>query len=192
MFVTSCLIIGFSIVISEIEKRKDNLKVARYGMIVITCICFTFTLFTYNYFIKQPAFIREVGQKFSVGSGVDIPQEVDKKYLIERGEIITYNNKVDVNFVKNGSNIEINYKNNNYDNTYLDLPLVYYKGYIAKENGNKLDIEKSNEGIIRVHLDNTEGTINVKYSFTACRYIGLILSLLSSIFFVYTIKRYRK
>ena len=120
-----------------------------------------------------------------------VPVDVDYKEFSNRGEIITSNNDVSVNFKKKGTEIEIEYKDNTENDTYLELPLLYYKGYVAKEENKDLKIKKGNNGVVRVYLDSREGKIDVYYGITNIRKIGFICSIASLLVFVILCNRGR-
>lgn len=119
-----------------------------------------------------------------------LPIEVDRDYINKRGNIITTNNEVTHSFIKNGLNIKIDFSNNKYKNTYMELPLVYYKGYTAKNNKNNLELFKTENGLVGVKINDIEsGTIDVRYEGTKISKITKYISIISFIVFIIYMKR---
>ena len=87
--------------------------------------------------------------------------------------------------------LEIVYKDNTKNDTYLELPLLYYKGYVAKTENEDLKIKKGNNGVVRVYLNSSEGKIDVYYGITNIRKIGFICSIASLLVFVILCNRGR-
>ena len=114
-------------------------------------------------------------------AGEYIPVNIDTNEYYQRGEKITSNNNIEVEYTRKGTSFEINYKNNQNDNTYLELPLLYYKGYTANNN---LKVEKGSNGMVRVYINNEFGNIKVKYDLTTVRKISYIISSSTLILFV--------
>ena len=130
---------------------------------------------------------------FAIGGYEWLPLGTDVKKLTEPYNAITQTGeKLPVS--KSGTTVIINSNNNN---SFYDIPLLYYKGYTAKltdENGkiHKLTVEKSpNNNLVRVLNDNMlNGEITVSYSKTNIQIISVCISLLS--LFTYTFLRIRK
>ena len=128
-------------------------------------------------------------EPYKIGFGEYLPEDTDKEMLFERGDVITSNNNINYNFSREGTTLKIKFSNNNYNNTYLDLPLLYYKGYEAnyKNNVNNivLPIIKGDNNIIRVKLGKyRDGEITVRYNGTLIQRLSGIVSALSLIIFI--------
>lgn len=115
---------------------------------------------------------------YSVGLGEYLPADVDPDWIINRGEVISSNNdKVQVSFERHGLTLKVNYEQANSD-TYLDLPLIYYKGY--KTTDKSLTVMKSSEGLVRILLNGNEtGEFTISYEGTAIAKVTLIISLIT-------------
>lgn len=67
-------------------------------------------------------------------------------------------------FEKNGTAISFSYENPGDKDFYVELPLLYYPGYVVMVNGEKADMERGNQNVIRLWLKaGTEGRITVSY-----------------------------
>ena len=115
---------------------------------------------------------------YSVGLGEYLPADVDPDWIINRGEVITSNNdEVQVSFERHGLTLKVNYEQAN-NATYLDLPLIYYKGYETTDDS--LTVMKSNEGLVRILLNGNEiGEFTISYEGTIIAKVTLIISLIT-------------
>ena len=136
---------------------------------------------------------------YSVGNGEYLPEGIDTTTLESRGDVITSNNsEIKTSFTKDGTDIEIEFSNNNKSDSYLELPLIYYLGYKATLDVNgktvNLTVEKGTNDIVRVNLgDYTSGTIKVSYEGTTLEHISVILSIVTLILLIiYIIIRKKK
>ncbi len=188
IMVTLLLLFGFSILMtSSIKTKKDKIHLS---LILTIFICFTYSVS--SLYLVRFGLINKY-KSYVVISSEYVASDVDTKKYKERGEVITSNNEVMTSFDRNGTFIHINYENNNNTDSYLELPLMYYKGYVAKEDGKNLKVEKGNNGVVRVYLTQQEGSIDVYYGITQIRKVGIICSIVSfAIFTILCIKIKRK
>ena len=155
---------------------SENVKAEKIPVIILFTL-FTFSIGTY-YTYRYDTTTNEY--KYNIMAGEYIPKNVDINKYYERGEIITSNNNVESTFTRKGTILNINYKNSD-DNTYLELPLLYYKGYKASDNSK---IEKGSNGMVRVYINKGKNNIKIKYELTLIRKISYVLSILSTILFI--------
>ena len=165
--VTILFLFGFS----ENLEHSKNITIVFFAL-------FTFLIGTY-YTYRYDTTTKEY--KYNIMAGEYIPVNIDTNEYYQRGEKITSNNNIEVEYTRKGTSFEINYKNNQNDNTYLELPLLYYKGYTANNN---LKVEKGSNGMVRVYINNEFGNIKVKYDLTTVRKISYIISSSTLILFV--------
>ena len=90
---------------------------------------------------------------------------------------------------KNGSKMEIKYKNNN-EKSNIELPYLYYPGYEIKINGEKVSYYETENGFIGVEIkEKSSGDIIVKYTGTTLARVSFITSIISFlIFIIYNIR----
>lgn len=72
-----------------------------------------------------------------------------------------------VNYEKNGTKINFSYKTDGAEETYVDLPLLYYPGYYALDaDGTELTVERGEKNRVRVYLKEAakENMVSVRYS----------------------------
>lgn len=184
---TVLLTVGGGILISKIyTKNKDRIKqlMIVFSLSLISLISITVTtLLSGNTNLDN----------YYISMGEYLPSNVNLDYIKERGNVVTSNNQITFTHKKVDNKIIIDFVNN-YDNTILELPLLYYKGYGAKINDEYLDVFKTNNGLVGVKLNNIkEGTLEVSYIKTPTIYISRGISLLSvTIFGLYLYMKGRK
>ena len=124
--------------------------------------------------------------EYSAAFNEYLPAEVTKNYILNNPNRINSNNSVDTNIIDKGSYkiIEFNLKEENDNDTYLELPLVYYKGYMASCDGNDLKVYKSDKGLVTINIESRkEGSVKVRYSGTIVQIFTRFISLISAIIF---------
>lgn len=184
---TVLLTVGGGILISKIyTKNKDRIKqlIIVFSLSLISLISITVTtLLSGNTNLDN----------YYISMGEYLPSNVNLDYIKERGNVVTSNNQITFTHKKVDNKIIIDFVNN-YDNTILELPLLYYKGYGAKINNEYLDVFKTDNGLVGVKLNNIkEGTLEVSYIKTPTIYISRGISLLSvTIFGLYLYMKGRK
>ena len=78
----------------------------------------------------------------------------------------------------------IKFSNNDYENTYVEIPRYYYYGYTAESEDGKTQykIEKTEKGFIRIYLgDIKEGTVKLYYKKTIIQRISAFISIITII-----------
>lgn len=107
--------------------------------------------------------------------------------ILKREKIKSNNiEKSNINIKYSYDVLEINYQNNLYSNTYIDVPRIYYKGYEAYDNkNNKLIVVQGELGVVRVYINDKEGSFIVKYVKTPIQIVSSIVSSSTSIILVF-------
>lgn len=150
----------------------------KYVIVIAISLISIVNLMAYKkYYRIQNIDFNNFSAKYSgyIGAGKEyLPEGADVKKIKERGNIITSNDKgfKYSNYIKRGCYISLDYKVNK-DDAYIDLPLLYYKGYtfkiISSNNDEKEfgNVSHSNEMYIRVNVGNIkEGSLVVDYTGT--------------------------
>lgn len=137
----------------------------------------------------------------SIGAGEYMPEGASKNKLKKRGPIVTSNDKQFKydNYSKKGTLINLDYKVSK-DGSYIELPLLYYKGYtfkITSKDGSEIEKGQVTHGkdmVVRVNLGNIkEGHLKVDYTGTTLMKVGDIVTIITLIFMItYIIKRNRE
>ena len=168
-----CAMSLFSFFMASYSKYKENYNVALAG-------------FDYNYdYYNQigtgeylPAYVNKNGEYESYNN--------IKAYLEERGETVTSNNltSLQISFVRGYNVFDVEYTDNDKENSYIEVPLLMYKGYKAfdKENNKELRISYGDHNVIRIYIDGLSGGFIVKYCRTPIQISSLIMSIISIIF----------
>lgn len=69
--------------------------------------------------------------------------------------------------------------------TKIELPFIYYQGYTAKLNGEKLEISESDKGFIQITVkEGMTGKIETKYTGTTLYYVSLVISIIGTMCFI--------
>lgn len=77
---------------------------------------------------------------------------------------------------------------NTLEDSSIELPYIYYKGYTCKINDQKIDVIESENGMVSIEIPKgTEGSLSIKYTGTKCLYISLLISMLTFFTFVWCI-----
>lgn len=179
-------IAGYSIDKVFLEKRK-------YLIIIVISLISIMNLMTYKkYYRIENIDFNNFSTKYSnyIGAGKEyLPEGADVKKIKERGNVITSNDRgfSYSNYIKKGCYISVNYKVNKKD-AYVDLPLLYYKGYtfkIVSSDGNKKEkgnVSYSSDMYVRVNIGNIkEGNLVVDYTGTKLMKLGYLITIITII-----------
>lgn len=76
------------------------------------------------------------------------------------------------------------------ENTILELPITYYKGYKILLNEEEICYEKSNKGLIQINTKTqVRGDITVKYNYLLMQYLGLTISFINLLILIKSHKK---
>lgn len=122
-----------------------------------------------------------------------IPEKVPSiEYLHNRGERFDSDNAETTvtNLLRNRGIISFVVETDKSD--MLELPLIYYKGYEAELNDNKIQVLQSENGLVQIPVDKP-GNVKVYYAGTDIQKVSFCISLLSIIgLCIYIVFHYRK
>lgn len=192
LFVTLFLSLSGGVVVyfyAKTNKKKINMFIIVSMLSILSCSTNMFAQYLFYGYTYYKGLYNISIEPYKIGFGEYLPEGTDKAMLFDRGDVITSNNDINYNFSREGTTLKIKFSNNNYNNTYLDLPLLYYKGYEANYKNNDdntvLPISKGDNNIIRVKLDKyIDGEIIVRYNGTLIQRLSGIVSALSLIIFI--------
>lgn len=120
-----------------------------------------------------------------------LPYETSPSLYETRGVIVESNHpSIQCDFYRDKGTLFLDISNNDYSDTYLDVPLHMYKGYTAfTESGANYNLGKSQDGLIRVFINEYNGKLQVEYKGTICQKICDWISAITIFcFMVYCIK----
>lgn len=167
------LIIAASIILYEYSnKYKKNAN--RFILFILALSVITPAYIIYKQYSQE--YIWKNYEDYNLGGKEYIPKNVNIDLLKDRGEVVTSNNNIDIDFNRIKNKIVVNYSNNDYDNTYVELPLLYYKGYYAI---NGFDVKSGTNGVVRVYIPDRQGTVTVYYKGTKITKISIIITMIS-------------
>lgn len=129
----------------------------------------------------------------NIGNGEYLPYELTQaadgkdfnEYLRSLRKCVTSSNpNIDVYNYENDDHgtVEFSFRNNNYANSVFEVPLLYYKGYSAKdtETGDKYKVSVSDKGLVEVEAGAVQsGSVIVRYTGTVVQHISDIISVLT-------------
>lgn len=185
---TTFLIVAVSIILNEYCNKYKN----KSKKFIIFILFLAVISPMYNIFIQYKSeYLWKSYHDYNLGGKDYIPIDVNLNKLRERGEVVTSNNNINIDFTRKNDKIIIQYDENEFDDTYLELPLLYYKGYYASNN---LKVEAGKNGVVRVYLGDVSGRIEVYYKGTLITFISRLISLITIIFIIifYLLKGVRK
>lgn len=110
-----------------------------------------------------------------------LPRGIDTFYVYYRPMVIQSSNEniLIENYSREGNNIKFSFNNNQKD-SYFEIPLIYYDCYYATLNGKQIDLNISENKLIRLDVkDSKEGYIEVKYKEKPLYIFGNGVSLIS-------------
>lgn len=141
---------------------------------------------------------REIDYENTIGAGEYMPTIEDEKTgkltsaatiksrILKRGDKVTSNNILsgDMEYGRDFDTLTVLFEKNGGDDTYIELPLLMYKGYSATVNGTSADVTWGKDNVVRVDVGGTEsGKMVVRYTGTPLRKVCVVVSALSFIAF---------
>lgn len=167
---TAMITMAMSIIIgkyvdSKYDENRDFIK--NYEIVIGTAIvAFISLIIIVQPFSKEEKFEpNEIELSTSVVPYYEYYLEKTNTSSFIKDKYFTSSTNIYVNsFSKDDSKIELKYTNNE-GNGYIEVPLLYYPGYVAKdEKGKKLKVVCGNNNVIRVELtEKKSGAITVDY-----------------------------
>ncbi|MBO4266130.1 MAG: glycoside hydrolase family 9 protein [Lachnospiraceae bacterium] len=135
----------------------------------------------------------------NVIAGEWLPQTVkEPQKLVDQSEHMIYDDRTECSFTRDRAKITAEIKGGH---EYVDVPFIYYKGYravITDKDGVKTKLEVTGEGqngLCRVQLNGSSGTLTVTYAGTIIQYVSWGISILFLILIfdlVYLKSKYKK
>ena len=166
----------FSIAASIILEKYSNKFIT-----IIICLAMIVPIYTIYYQYKNE-YIWRYYSDYNIGGKEYLPANTNYDLLINRGEKITSNHNIKTHYERKNNKLIINYSNNFYNDTYVELPLLYYDGYTVNDN---LSIVAGNNNVVRIYLnDDDSGQLIVYYSGTTIANISKYLSLFTAVILV--------
>lgn len=179
----------FSLIIGYILAKIKYKYLYKTLLIFYSIIAFYHISIIYAYFIYSGMTGGNTQfNSYTVGGGEYLPSKTNKTYL-GKNIFNTNNENILLELNKQNNITQICYLNNHSSEpTWIETPILYYKGYKAKSANTFLDVSKSENGFIQVILPNNieKGIIQISYEGTTVQEITNWISLITLfIFFVY-------
>ena len=176
--------------------KSDTRKIIAIASLAVLLI-FTFRFDSNDYrdmicVNDEPITEQSIAYDAYIGGGEYLPSLMPSRgYPNERGSVIINrsNNLSTDEYIKNGKFFIFQA-----DSTLLgdiELPLTYYKGYMAMVNDNKIEINQSENGLINLLVDK-KGRVEVYYAGTITQKISPYISILGILLlcvYIYLVNR---
>lgn len=158
---TICFIIVTCFILKENEKNKMTTIFITYAsfLFLINCILLS----------KNPI-IRNDFHGDSIMTGEYLPIELKDNYLHFFEE---YKNN-DIKYEHEHEKLKIEIINNKEE---IELPLIYYKGYVAQPNNN-IEIKKSDQGLVMIKAPKDTKELTIFYKGTRIKKFSKIITLI--------------
>ena len=182
IFGTGLLIKDIGICMIDLKKIILLISMLALSM-VITCIGLT-----KNDYVLDDVLNRQ--HIYSIGWGEYLPIECPSNYILYDNTYIIKTNELKINSDRNfeynilfdkRNKYIINFHDNKFKNNFVELPIIYYKGYKVKINGKYQKSFKTESGLLGIYLNEEFGKIVVSYDGTFIQKISRIISILSLI-----------
>ena len=186
LFLLLCLFLVFSYCVYF--KYLDNKKLLKgiYWFAVIVSVS-EMLLYSVQYGYRKIQHHKFPKNEIGTGEYLIHNTKVDDFDKIKH-DVVTNNSNMKIDYNKKGTKVTIKYSNNNKSNTYIEIPVFNYYGY--KASGAKLENGKNN--VIRLNINDTEGTIKVSYKGTNIQKVSYVVSCITLLgLVVYIIKEKR-
>lgn len=174
-------------------------KLERKNKIIISSIFIILTLFSFVvtvggrykglvYFLTDNSSNVDTYREYNnnIGMGEYLPSGTDKDEILNSPQTVSVNNSdMITSLSRSHGKVEVEFSNNNAADSYIDLPLIMYKGYSAvTPNGEQLPLTYGENNRIRVIIDDMQqGSFIVQYTGTTTQHISDIISIVSIIIF---------
>jgi hypothetical protein len=200
---------GFSVYAAYLLELSGNIRLKR-TYIILAILIGLYSIgsrYAYQAYLDYRGmdYIKEINNEYyknyvmeynpNDGDNMYLPQGVLLSLYEDRGEVVKCNHEdVKFDFYREDAKIIINVEYNPYDDTTLELPLYYYKGYSAVGN-DEYSVKASDNKLVEIEikekLDQSENeSIEVWYAGTLIQKVSNWISVMSIILLaVYIISR---
>ena len=156
-----------------LDNKKE--KILKYAYIIIFGISFIMiTAYSIQYGIRKLQYNEFTPNE--IGGGEYLPAKT-KEFDIVDAPSISNNADIEIELDKKGTTATVKYKYNSAKDSFIEIPLFYYLGYGA-EGAN---IERGDNGLIRLTNLKESGTIKVSYKMTTVQKASHIVSFITLI-----------
>ena len=192
---TVLILMSFGIYYAK-SKYLDNHLFTNIIIIFAIPVIFIFNLYNLSSIYLQDTLGSDF-ETISYGEYLPISDVVtgwgseQSNYYYDRENIAITDANIDLKTMRKNKYLIVNYDNNDKNNEVV-LPLLYYKGYDIKINDKNVEYFKSDEGLIKVKVNNDKGKIVAYYKGTNISYYTKIISFISILCFIIIVIRQNK
>jgi len=192
-----CLYVAFGgILFAMLPLKKLETKKYFSSIIIIGILISLIGSYHYTYHVSEETVdLNNINFNLGMGNQEEyLPEKIIKNYEYyqkRENEIIILNGKAKINILENiVPTLTFNVEET--ENLIIELPRIYYQGYILEHENEKIEVEESENGFVKVKIENA-GTYSLKYVGTKNERIARIVAFLTLIIcFVYLIQNKRK
>lgn len=193
LFSSAFFSFAFGTIISnylETKKERNYILIPMFIFIISSCLLNQFlgSISIKKYYnLEKTKYIYKY-EKFDFAAGEYMPIKTDWSLLNSDKRICKSNNKdINVSYKVEKNKYIINYSNNNSNDSYIDVPVLYYKGYSAKsKNYNQyLNLTQGYNTWTRVYIGNKQSDeIVLWYRSTKITRLSYLISFLTLVIFL--------
>jgi hypothetical protein len=198
---------GFSVYAAYLLELSDNIRLKK-AYIILAVLIGLYSIgsrYAYQAYLDYRGmdYIKEINDEYyenyvieynpNDGDNMYLPQGVLLSFYDDRGEVVKCNHEdVKYDFHREDAKIIINVTYNPYDDTTLELPLYYYKGYTAVGN-DEYSVKSSDDKLVEIEIkekidQSRDEVIEVWYEGTFIQRVSNCISVISiMMIFVYII-----
>lgn len=180
-FVSFFFAIAGGYYLSQLVKSRRRMAIASFFVIAFAALIIAGDSQNYRRTVRADQVLTtpNITNHYLGGGKEYLPSRIESTdYICKRGdEVITnYNTTRISNFIrsKNITSFDISIANADH----IEVPLIYYKGYKAVLNGNKLPVVQSSRGLIEITA-NQSGRVEVYYTGTTLLRVSFWISIIS-------------
>lgn len=184
--------VDFGVILISGIFLKNIESIKKFNLIFILLIIISlFSSYYYTNHLNESILnINDIDYNLGVGNSSEyLPEKVlkNKDYYNNRSnDIIKLSGNGDIEITYNKTP-NLNFSVNNSSNLIIEFPRLYYMGYSLNKNGNKIEIEQSENGFLKASV--SDGLYELRYKKTNIMKISNFISLFTFIIlFLYTIK----
>lgn len=132
-------------------------------------------------------------REYTVGNGEYLPLRTDMRTMYESENHYSFNQDVDYKAIQSGTTIKVDFSGQKEPNLEMEVPLLYYKGYVATLDGQLLEVESGDNGVVKVIVPDLvgQGQVEIFYEGTMLQHLTLGVSFVSLIIFTFFIIHFK-
>lgn len=180
------------------QLTKAYLKVAVAGVFIFTTINYLYAIdYYFNTAMQDYKYLAFPRYSVEYHYAEFLPESANMVELASIDKSLNISQAIDVKFESDLNTYYIFFDQGTYQDTVIEVPLLFYKGYAAyymnETESGFMEISKSDDSLININLKNIKsGNIKLFYNGTRIQKISFYVSVLSSaVLFIYALIKRR-